>query len=288
MEFLNSAIKALPTVASSPLALIAFLSLVAAWLIIGIRVQRNKNLLKNLEKVPPNDRLQALRDEMGRVRIKSGLTPEQYLRSRIHLYWLIAFVTLCLVILLILALAASSARLTDQTRSEFSGVLEVKSNTLLSANAKLQIGDSSTILQYRNLSDQPIFRFFNDNTLTMRLENGQLKVSSLVRNPHGDVVAELIENEWKINPQKIFERNYTKDALEVRDQGGDVVLQIRLVEDRIQLQFKAYDSDGGAVVLAKNPHGPDAILSTQPEEARNLHIEPIFKYPSDLHLGELR
>ena len=288
MDFIKSAIKALPIVASSPLALIAFLCLVGAWVVIGLRVQRNKNLLANLEKLPSKDRLQALKDEMGTVRIKSGLTPEQYLRSRIHRFWLIGFVTLCLVILLTLALAASRARTTVDTGSRFSGVLDANSRTLLSADAKIQIGDSSTVLQYRNLSNRPIFKFFGDNILSMRLENGQLKVSSLVRNPHGEVVAELIDNEWKINPQKVFDKNYTKDALEVRDQDGDVVLQIKLIEDRIHLQFKAYDSNGGAVVLANNPNGPDAILSTQPEEVRNLHITPIFRYPSDLHLGELR
>src|ERR1700752_2544238 len=91
-SFISNALKALPSVASSPLAIIGYIAAIAAWVFIGWRVVRNKNLLENLKDLPPKDRLQALKEEMGRVPLKEGLTPEQYLRSRTHLYILIGFI----------------------------------------------------------------------------------------------------------------------------------------------------------------------------------------------------
>lgn len=290
MDFLTQALKALPTVAKSPLALVAFIVVVLAWLILGLKVNRNRNVLKHLKDIPAKDRLAALEAEIGRVRIKSGLTADEYLRSRIHQYWLIGSIVLCLMIavLFTLALSARGAKI-----AEFSGTLGAPSRVLLSGEKriypKIQIGDSSTILEYPDPPpDQPIFRFFDDNILRIKVESGQIKVSGLIRNPQGNVMAELVDNEWKVNPNQILDRNYAKHALEVRDQTGDVVLQVRVIEDRIQLQFKAYGPDGGAVVMAKNPKGPGGFLSNEPLEVRHLRINPIFKYPSDLHLGEFK
>lgn len=106
-EFIRSALQALPNVASSPSAFVAYLLVVAAWLIIALRVKRNKELLEHLKDLPTKDRLQALRDEMGTTPLKEGFTPEQYLRSRIHLYYFIGFGMICVLILIIFVVSAS-------------------------------------------------------------------------------------------------------------------------------------------------------------------------------------
>lgn len=109
-SFLRSALSALPIAASSPLAMAGYVITVVAWLVIVIRVKRNKQVLNNLDKFPKHDRLELLRAEMGAVRLKSGLSPEQYLRSRIHLYYLIGFAMICLLLVLLFAIAASMPR----------------------------------------------------------------------------------------------------------------------------------------------------------------------------------
>lgn len=110
MELLREIIKALPAAATSPLALFGYVLVVAAWTVVALKVQRNKNLLNNLKSLPPKDRLPALRDEMGAVSLKEGLSPEQYLRSRIYLYYFLAFVILCLTIATLFILARAQPK----------------------------------------------------------------------------------------------------------------------------------------------------------------------------------
>ena len=109
-DFLRSAFSALPAAASSPLALAAYVVAVIAWVIVVWRVKRNKHLLANLDKLPENKRLDVLRLEMGVVNLKSGLSPEQYVRSRIHLYYLIGFGMICVLILLLFAISSSISK----------------------------------------------------------------------------------------------------------------------------------------------------------------------------------
>src|SRR5262245_49485527 len=103
MEFLTAALSAIRLVGTSPLALGAYAFTIAAYVFTALRVNRNKNLLVHLQKLPPKDRLAALKAEMGMVRLTKGLSPEQWLRSRIHQYYLIAFLASCIVVVAVLA-----------------------------------------------------------------------------------------------------------------------------------------------------------------------------------------
>lgn len=73
-------LKALPAVATSALALVAFLTLVVAWLFLALRVRRNKHLLDALEKLPPGQRLKALQAEMGHVTPPKNFSAAQWLK----------------------------------------------------------------------------------------------------------------------------------------------------------------------------------------------------------------
>ncbi len=101
---------ALPSVASSPLALIAYLAIVLCWGIIAWKVKRNKNLLTSLDKLPEKDRLKALEMEMGAVRVQTGLTAEQWLRSLTRKYILAGLAIICLTIVLIVILSTLKAK----------------------------------------------------------------------------------------------------------------------------------------------------------------------------------
>jgi hypothetical protein len=95
------------------------------------------------------------------------------------------------------------------------------------------------------------------------------------------MIAEIINNEWKVNPHNAWDRNYTKDALEVRDPSGDIVLQVRVIENRVQLQAILYTSDGNILGFVDGGFGKGLIVFD-----RKHKIKPIFKYPSELHLGK--
>jgi hypothetical protein len=192
----------------------------------------------------------------------------------------------------------------EAARLRYSGILAPKSNMLrallsplrmlLSPRGKplpkLELGDSGSILVWAGPHGKPILEIFEDNSLTIATQRGRVSVSTLIRDPDGSVVAELINNEWRVNPQKSFDRNYTKDALEVKDDAGDIILQVRMLEDRARFQGKFYDSSGRGVALGaegkpQNKHG--VIQVSGPNQPLNFSVKPIFKYPSDTHLGEL-
>ena len=108
MSFFKAAFSGLPAVASSPFALLVYLVIVIAWVVIAWRVTRNKNLLRSLDKLPDHDRLKALQSEMGVVELESGLNPEQWLRSKLHFYYFLAFAIVFLSFVILFVVGAVS------------------------------------------------------------------------------------------------------------------------------------------------------------------------------------
>ena len=183
----------------------------------------------------------------------------------------------------------------DATQHAQSGVLEPASKVLFSADTetypKMEFGDSGAVFVFAGKPGTPLLKFAEGSALTIEVENDQIKISILIRDKSGTVVAELIKNEWKVNRNHSWDRNYSKNALEVKDDTGDIVLQIRLVVDKVQLQAKVYDSTGRGVgigkVLGLDGWGGEIELTGPNHPELLLKIDPIFKYPSDSHLGEL-
>jgi hypothetical protein len=151
----------------------------------------------------------------------------------------------------------------------------------------LEIGDSNTGFVWKGPQGAPILNIFGDNDVKIELEGGQIKVSTLLRNRKGQIIAELVKNEWKVSPPpNTWDRNYSRDALEVLDPTGDIVLQVRLVENRVQLQAKFIGSNGQQVGLIKTGPHESVIEFEPPSQPLIRKIKPIFKYPSELHFGE--
>src|ERR1700724_1172501 len=105
-EFLKAAFSALPSAASSPLSLSAYVIAILAWLMIAWRVKRNKQVLTHLEKLPENERLTALELEMGMVHVQSGLTAEQWIKLKTQSYYFLGFAVICLTLVVVFVTAA--------------------------------------------------------------------------------------------------------------------------------------------------------------------------------------
>lgn len=177
-------------------------------------------------------------------------------------------------------------------RTAMSGTLEQPTETLLSAMdtamAELEIGQSGTVFLFGKGDGSTNVKMLEDNKLRVTLHDGAVRVSLLVRDRTGAVVAELVDNEWKVNPQRSFDRNYLHDALEVRDASGDVVLQVRVRGRRVHLQAKLFTPSGEQIALIEGPKGTGANLFRSPQgEVITERISPMFKYPSERHLGKL-
>jgi tetratricopeptide (TPR) repeat protein len=165
-------LKALPVVASSPLAFVGYIVLVISWLIIGLKERRNKNLLENLEKFPEGDRLAAWETETDRVRIRHGLSGEQWIRARRQRYLFIGFgITLSVVVaLFILALTLSwdkargDLRLMDVPITGVTSASEEAFRADLSKRSKRQ---GTEALDYFRAAE----RDFNGNRFVQAVDN---------------------------------------------------------------------------------------------------------------------
>ena len=79
---------------------------------------------------------------------------------------------------------------------------------------QMEIGDSGAILALNNSDpNMPIFRFFQEDKLLVQTIDGRIKVSTVFRDRSGSVVAEVLENDWKVKPSGIWDRNYNSSAL---------------------------------------------------------------------------
>jgi hypothetical protein len=157
----------------------------------------------------------------------------------------------------------------------------------------LEIGDSGMIFNWLGGNGKPLFNFFGSELIVESIGD-EIKVTTQVKDNSGRLIAELIRNDWRTAPPPhTWDRNYSKDALEVIDPRGAVVLQVRALPDRIQLQGEWWgDADNclrfvksdnpkypGARMIVRNPTNPYVLLQAPT-------IKRMFVYPSDLHLGE--
>lgn len=154
----------------------------------------------------------------------------------------------------------------------------------------LEIDSSGIMFHWDGADGQPMFDL-HDSRLAIERYGKRILISTLVRDRKGNIVAELIRNEWKVS-QSAYDRNYNKDSLEVLNSEGDVVLQVRVLPDRIQIQGEWHGADGHATRFEAAPPALGGamrviITPTSPPELRRNTIQRMFRYPSDLHFGEL-
>lgn len=127
-----------------------------------------------------------------------------------------------------------------------------------------------------------------ENLSCVYSKDGSLIISAKIIAKDGSVIAKLDNNEWLVNPTKSLQRNFTKDTLEVIDESDDVVLQVRLLKDEVQILGIFYGEDGkGVAIWSEGASSVFRFLNPEEPKPKGL-IKPIFKYPSDRHLGELK
>lgn len=100
IQFLGDAIKALPTVATSPYALIGYVVTLAAWAFAMHRSVRLKVLMARLEQFPEADRARIVQLEMGEI-LPPHISAEQWIRARNHRHFLLAGITLLITLTVI-------------------------------------------------------------------------------------------------------------------------------------------------------------------------------------------
>jgi hypothetical protein len=156
-------------------------------------------------------------------------------------------------------------------------------------------GDSGSKLIYAGAENSVDFGKFAHNA-GLRIERGVtgMEISTPVLDRSGRKIANIEKNHWTVLSQpEIWDKNYSDNALEIKDSRGEVVLQLRYLPDRLQIAAEWRDQFGRGQEWAKcaapsKPAGGCVIPWGDPrtELQNEVSIEPIFQYPSNEHLGE--
>jgi hypothetical protein len=161
-----------------------------------------------------------------------------------------------------------------------SGVI---SSPVQSAPISISVGSA----EFQMLSkDGVVFDEGGEPLLSIRLLNGKLFVSTHIRDGSGSLIAEMKDNEWKHQQQPaIFDRNYTKDASEIRDGTGKVVLQVANIGNSLDLAAIFHCKNGWTYMVGPIGGEGSAIELRRPGEPLRSEFPPICDYPSDRHFG---
>ena len=159
--------------------------------------------------------------------------------------------------------------------SKFSGTI---SGTKDIEYPSIKLGTAKFV--WKGPEGEPIIRIGNDS-IKVWIEDGELKISTVIRDETGKIIAKLEANEWQVNPNLIFDRNFDTKAAEVINQKGEVVLQAEFDGESVLFAGIFYREDGWRVALGYN-----VIEIRPPGESLQISFPPIFKYPSEIHPGE--
>jgi len=165
-----------------------------------------------------------------------------------------------------------------------SGVLLGPSSS--SPSPIIEIGDSGSKLMWAGPNGSPLLTILEDTSLTVEKVADHFAVSTRLRDATGKMVAEIERNEWRVRPSLVWDRNYNQNSLEVIDGAGEVVLQVVVLTDEIRIQGIWHDKSGRVfeIVKSPDPNAPGGLFVFD----NPIKITPIFVYPSDRHLGEMK
>lgn len=183
------------------------------------------------------------------------------------------------IVSLILGILALIYYFQDKNIETFTGSLKPPENAkgqILAVGVARFIIDSPDNVFLRE-GDQPL--------LSLKIENGKLLVGTIIRNSKGEIIAELSNNEWKLNRDSIFDRNYNDNALEVRDKTGNIVLQVVNFGYAIHFAGIFQCKNGRKYAFIPKNEFESFLEMTAPGEELKEKIRPIFEYPSELHFG---
>jgi hypothetical protein len=155
----------------------------------------------------------------------------------------------------------------------------------------IEFGDSGVKYQWRP-SDEPL-RLLRDAGLSLQIGDDGIEISTVIRDRNDHLVVQIDRNRWAVQGSVSADKNYTDDALEVKDEGGHVVFQARILSDRIQLRGEWHDAFGGGVQIGECQESGRIVGCVKlfgpnyPEKPNRILINPMFRYPSKDHWGEL-
>ncbi|MEM7622623.1 MAG: hypothetical protein AAF235_05410, partial [Planctomycetota bacterium] len=100
---MQALLDAIPSAASHPLALVAYVTVVGAWVFVIVRHGRLRTLTKMLDKLPEHERAALVQRELS-VQPRAGLSAADWLAQRKRDQLLVGFVVSCIAVVLLASL----------------------------------------------------------------------------------------------------------------------------------------------------------------------------------------
>jgi hypothetical protein len=138
---------------------------------------------------------------------------------------------------------------------------------------------------------KPLGGIGSDFSLYIKLSpQGTLSINCVFRDFNGRIVAEMSENEWKINPNNYFKRNYDAQGIEVIDQEGITKFQVEFIDFNIIKLGGVFKDSENLMFVSDTMTTIFDIRSISKEESirRSETIPEIFLYPAEKHFGQRR
>lgn len=152
-------------------------------------------------------------------------------------------------------------------------------------NFTVKVGTNSFVTDYRTLiKGFDMRRFVNyghEYPIKIEVEKGKLFISAWITDKEGRMVAQLIDNEWRINPNNFYDRNFSNNAFEVIDNNKMPILQV-VVKSGNEIDIGGiFYYPGGKIAITSKAF----IVNPLDDNALKKEMRTIFKYPSNKFLG---
>lgn len=185
-----------------------------------------------------------------------------------------------------LTLPISRTQWREERAASLTGYMTASSRlSMVGKTPLLQLGEGGSILTLGYHGVGPQIKMLYDAGLRIDMGKSGPEITTPVRDRQGRLIAEITRNHWRVAPPPLcWDKNYTSNSLEIRDEGGHVVFQAILFPNRVVLQGEWRDEFGDGLRISD-----DAITiwkTPQAEKRLEKEIAPIFKYPSSEHWGE--
>jgi len=154
------------------------------------------------------------------------------------------------------------------------------------ASRTLEIGDSGAIFLFDGSG--PVHQFFDAMSLKLEQSDTQLFVSAKIRDENELLVATIDQGKWQVAESNFqaWDFNYRDDALEVKNGAGRIVLQVRLLPDRVQVQGEDWGWKYGARLVSRGKgKGSNFVILTRANNPDEPSVTPLFLYPGKTNLG---
>jgi len=118
-------------------------------------------------------------------------------------------------------------------------------------------------------------------------QSGALMVSASFRDYNESTVAEISNNEWQINPNNYFKRNYDSQGFEVIDKEGLTKFQVEFIDgEKIKIGGVFRDTYNWWFVNDTTVYMTDVKLLKKEDIIKESERVPdMFQYPEDKYFG---